>query len=44
MKSLLQVDPCNKQIRDVFSTTQIILVDKMQQNLDEQDHKAGGSR
>ncbi len=39
MKSLLQADPRNKQNYDAFSTTQTILTDGMQQNLDEQAHE-----
>ncbi len=39
-KSLLQADPHNKQTYDAFSTNQIILTNKMQQNLDEQSHEA----
>jgi hypothetical protein len=40
MKNLLQANPHNEQIHDVFSTTQTILTNKMQQNLDEQAHEA----
>jgi hypothetical protein len=39
-KNFLQSNPCNTQIHNALSTTQTILVDEMQQDLDEQAHKA----